>query len=104
MAQQMNASTNFVARFMIAHAFSASVYAATITTVPIGNPANPADARYPNVAGSVARSFNMGKTEVTNAQYVEFLNAVAAADPYGLYNMSMASDAWGGIVRSGVAG
>ncbi len=38
---------------------------------------------------------------VTNAQYVGFLNAVAATDPYGLYSTSMGSTAYGGITRSG---
>jgi formylglycine-generating enzyme required for sulfatase activity len=46
----------------------------------------------------------MGTTEVTNAQYVSFLNAVAtSADPYGLYNEFMTSAPWGGIERSGNA-
>ena len=33
-----------------------------------------------------------------------FLNAVAAADPYGLYRTLMGSSSAGGIVRSGVSG
>jgi formylglycine-generating enzyme required for sulfatase activity len=45
----------------------------------------------------------MGKFEVTNSQYTAFLNAVAASDPYQLYDSGMA-DEWGGIVRSGVPG
>lgn len=40
---------------------------------------------------------------VTNAQYVEFLNAKAASDPHGLYNTNMANFN-GGIVRSGSDG
>ena len=51
--------------------------------------------------GSVAYDYRIGTTEVTNAQYVDFLNAVAATDPYGLYNTSMGSDTRGGITRSG---
>jgi sulfatase modifying factor 1 len=83
--------------------------AITIATVPIGNPGNAADTRYPDIritngVGSVAKAFNIGKTEVTNSQYVAFLNAVAAADTYSLYNTNMASNEWGGIVRSGVPG
>jgi formylglycine-generating enzyme required for sulfatase activity len=82
--------------------------AVTISTVPIGNPGNAPDARYlnseqPNL-GSVVKAFNIGKTEVTNAQYVEFLNAVAASDPYGLYNVNMAKLGDGGIVRNGAPG
>jgi len=33
----------------------------------------------------------MGKYDVTVGQYVQFLNDVAASDPYGLYNVNMAS-------------
>jgi formylglycine-generating enzyme required for sulfatase activity len=83
--------------------------AVTIPTVPIGNPGDPADTRYidsyhPNGVGSVAYPFQIGKTEVTNAQYVVFLNAVAAADPYGLYSTAMGSETQGGIIRFGAAG
>jgi formylglycine-generating enzyme required for sulfatase activity len=86
-----------------------SAVAVTIPTVPVGNPGNLADTRYidsyhPSGVGSVGYSFNIGKTEVTNAQYVEFLNAVADADPYGLYNTNMDSWTGGGIVRSGTSG
>jgi formylglycine-generating enzyme required for sulfatase activity len=83
--------------------------AVTIPTVRIGNPGNPADVRYlnsyhPSGVGAVAYSFRIGATEVTNAQYVEFLNAVASDDPYGLYSTHMGSDTQGGIVRDGVSG
>ena len=37
-------------------------------------------------------TYQMGKYDVTAAQYCDFLNAVATtADTYGLYNVSMAS-------------
>lgn len=73
----------------------------TIPTVPIGSPGNAAD---PTTGyGSVAYTYNIGTTEVTNAQYAAFLNAVAATDTYNLYNLSMAG-ATGGITRSGNAG
>jgi formylglycine-generating enzyme len=86
-----------------------SAAAITISTVPIGDPGNTVDTRYidtyhPHGIGAVAQVFNMGTTEVTNAQYVAFLNAVAAADPYELYCTSMGSKTWGGIVRSGESG
>jgi formylglycine-generating enzyme required for sulfatase activity len=89
--------------------FTVAARAVTIPIVPIGNPSNPPDTRYidgyrPSGVGAVANLFFIGQTEVTNAQYVEFLNAVAAADPYGLYSTSMGSSTWGGIVRSGAAG
>lgn len=82
--------------------------AVTISTVRIDHPGNAPDARYLNSKqpklGSVAKPFNIGKTEVTNAQYVEFLNAVAAADTYGLFNVNMTNIDDGGIVRSGAPG
>jgi formylglycine-generating enzyme len=87
----------------------ASAQAINVLTVPIGNPGNAADIRWvdsnhPLGVGSVAIPFNMGKTEVTNAQYAAFLNAVAKSDPYGLYSDSMQYSEWGGIVQSGVFG
>ncbi len=82
---------------------SASVASASITipTVPIGSPGNAADAS--TGFGSVAYTYNIGTTEVTNEQYTAFLNAVAATDPNTLYNTSMAG-ATGGIIRSGADG
>ena len=56
------------------------------------------------VVGAVAYNYAIGKTEVSNDQYVEFLNAVAASDPYGLYNTNMASSTEAGITRSGSPG
>ena len=77
----------------------------TIPTVPIGNPGNAADS---TGYGAVAYSYNIGATEVTNAQYAAFLNAVAATDTYSLYNGDGVSTgmagSFGGITRSGSAG
>jgi formylglycine-generating enzyme required for sulfatase activity len=83
--------------------------AITIDIVPIGNPGNLADSRYidgnhPGGVGSVGYSYGIGRTEVTNKQYVAFLSAVAASDPYGLYDPFMASETLGGIVRKGTPG
>lgn len=72
----------------------------TIPTVPVGNAGNAADT---NGRGAVAYTYNIGATEVTNAQYTAFLNAVAATDPNGLYNTLMSSS-FGGISRSGSSG
>jgi formylglycine-generating enzyme required for sulfatase activity len=52
----------------------------------------------------VAYEYQIGKYEVTNAQYAEFLNAVADTDSNGLYNTSMDTDARGGITRTGSSG
>lgn len=75
--------------------------ATTIDTVPVGNLGNPADA---NGRGSVADLFFLGRLEVTNEQYVEFLNNVAASDPLELYSTNMGSNSVGGILRSGSSG
>ncbi|HVZ93391.1 MAG TPA: SUMF1/EgtB/PvdO family nonheme iron enzyme, partial [Phycisphaerales bacterium] len=75
----------------------------TIPTVPVGNPGNASDPSTGSLYGSVAAAYNIGATEVTNAQYAAFLNAVAATDTNALYNTNMA-DSFGGITRSGVSG
>jgi formylglycine-generating enzyme len=80
-----------------------------IDWVPIGNAGNAADTPPSNCfaagCGSVAYDYQISMYEVTNAQYVELLNAKAASDPLGLYNTSMGSNAtYGGITRSGVSG
>ena len=59
----------------------------TIPTVPIGNPGNAPDPL--TGRGSVAYTYNIGATEVTNAQYAAFLNAKAKSDPFGLYHIIM---------------
>lgn len=87
--------------FIIVLAARSAVAAVTIPTVPVGNPGNPADS---TGFGAVSQSYQIGKYEVTNDQYDAFLTAVAATDTYGLYNPFMASEAQGGIVRSGSSG
>ena len=70
-----------------------------IAWVPVGNAGNAAD---PSTGyGSVASAYNIGKYEVTNNQYVEFLNAKAQTDTYSLYNTNMASY---GIAQTGSPG
>jgi sulfatase modifying factor 1 len=54
--------------------------------------------------GSVDYIYRISKHEVTNAQYVEFLNAVAATDTFNLYKPSMEIIPQAGIIRSGVPG
>ena len=47
----------------------------------------------------------MSQYSTTVAQYTQFLNAVAANDPYGLYNVSMGTrQNVAGIARAGVSG
>jgi formylglycine-generating enzyme len=75
--------------------------AVTMEWVNVGDTANPSSA---DGRGSVSYSYQIGKYEVTNSQYVQFLNSKARSDPLGLYNVGMTSSANGGITRSGVAG
>jgi hypothetical protein len=64
----------------------------------IDEPGNPTDT---NGLGAVDSDFRIGRFEVTNTQYVVSLNAVAAADPNGLYAELMSDSDRGGIIRLG---
>ncbi len=81
-----------------------------IDVVTVENPGNVADTRYEDCGwGGVNYVYNIGKFEITAGQYCEFLNAVAADDPFGLYSESMADPStryvWGcNIQRSGSPG
>jgi len=77
--------------------------------VDVGDPGNPANTVIKKGDGSsgygkVDYSYRIGKYEVTNSQYADFLNAVAATDTYNLYNTSMGRSLWGGITRDGTSG
>jgi len=77
----------------------------TIDWVTVDDPGNAAD---DTGHGAVADVYRISKYEVTNAQYAEFLNAVAATDTYELYLTMMGSvgspDYGSGITRSGSSG
>ena len=102
---QTIASSSLMAGFTLT---AMHVHAITIATVPVGNSSNAADTQVMDDGtsgyGSVPYAFRMGTAEVTNAQYVAFLNAVAGADPYGLYDPMMGTSIPGGIVRNGSPG
>lgn len=85
--------------------------AVTMEMVTVGDPGNVADSSdgddwTPGIQnfGSVGYTYQIGKFEVRNSEYVDFLNAVADTDTYGLYDSGMNSDANGGIIQSGVSG
>jgi formylglycine-generating enzyme required for sulfatase activity len=84
--------------------------AVTIDTVPVGNPGNAGNPGKPPEyfffppPGAVGYSYQIAKLEVTNLQYVEFLNAKATSDPLQFYNPAMASDPRGGIMQDEVSG
>jgi len=77
--------------------------AVLIDWVPVGNPRNAADSQVMSDGssgyGAVNSFYYISKYETSNAEYTEFLNAVALADPNGLYPGGSAA-----IVRSGSPG
>jgi formylglycine-generating enzyme len=89
-----------------------SASAVNIDTVAVGNPGNagelsgvPGNYVPQRVCGAVGYVYNIGKYEITASQYTEFLNAVADADPHGLYEPGMWSNFRGcKIERSGTSG
>ena len=75
--------------------------------VTVGDPGNACDTQPQGCIGSVGETYRIAKFEVTNSQYAEFLNAVAATDTHGLYITTMGdpiSPGFGGITRSGSSG
>lgn len=72
--------------------------------VTVGNPGNANDTGGSGL-GAVAYEYQIGEHDVTIGQYAEFLNAVAATDPYSLYNANMGTDGnIMGIEQSGSSG
>jgi len=101
----MRAATGLLSLLVVAVvSIGTSASAVPIDWTPVGNPGNAAD----NTGfGAVGYAYNIGTYEVTNEQYAEFLTAKAAADPLGLYDTGMGSDAspnFGGITRTGSSG
>lgn len=77
--------------------------AVTIAWTPVGNPGNAADS---TGYGAVGYDYNIGTYDVTNSQYVEFLNAKdpSGSSPLQLYNSFMSDATFGGInYNSGAA-
>jgi sulfatase modifying factor 1 len=83
---------------------------ASLQFVTVGDPGNVGEQSRlvygdTNYYGAVPYTFNMGKYDVTLAQYTAFLNAVAKTDTYGLYNSGMGSDfSTQGISQTGSPG
>jgi formylglycine-generating enzyme len=83
-----------------------------LETVRVGDSGNAADMRTQSDGtsgyGSVAYNYNIGKYDVTTAQYCDFLNHKAQSDPYRLWNSQMTNTATGyygcNIQRSGSSG
>ncbi|QDT69124.1 Formylglycine-generating sulfatase enzyme [Planctomycetes bacterium MalM25] len=68
---------------------------------PVGNAGNAADPQ--TGFGAVSYNYAISKTEVTNAQYAAFLNAVdpLGSDEFGLYNNVDMQGNFGGITLTG---
>ncbi|MCA9101328.1 MAG: SUMF1/EgtB/PvdO family nonheme iron enzyme [Planctomycetales bacterium] len=92
----------WVAFFLVACCCTSANAKVTFDWATVGNPGNAPDTRYdPAGFGGVDHTYRISKHEVTNAQYMEFLNAVATVgDPFVLYSGGMAST-YGGIDRTG---
>jgi len=73
--------------------------AVTMDWVTVGGAGNAADPATGSLYGAVATPYRIGKTEVTNTQYAELLNAAdpSGANALGLYNANMGSSSFGGI-------
>ena len=103
----MNTSiTRHLRRQVLAVAFAASwmmpANAVTIDWVTVGDSGNAND---DTGYGSVGYPYQIAKYSVTIGQYADFLNAVAKADPYALYNAALSSNVQTrGISRSGTSG
>jgi formylglycine-generating enzyme len=94
----------FVVTEARADVFNMSPGLTSLQFVGVGEPGNAADT---TGYGSVGYAYDIGKFDVTAAQYCAFLNAVAATDTYGLYstNMNVTVSVTGcNIVRAGAAG
>ena len=78
-----------------------------IEWVTVGDPGNACDVQLQGCFGAVPYEYRIAKYEVTNAQYAEFLNAVAVTDPNALYHYGMSSTNpryFGGITQIGSSG
>ncbi len=79
--------------------------AVSIDWVTVGYPGKICRQTRRNCVGGVAVEYRISKFEISNAEYAEFLNAVAAVDVNALYNTEMGSaSSHGGITRSGSPG
>lgn len=72
--------------------------ATAVEFVNVRDVGNPVDGT--TGSGNVDYEFEIGKYPITNAQYADFLNAVAAhSDPFELYSANMKTGLFGGIER-----
>ena len=72
-----------------------------IDWVGVGNAGNATDTATGSLYGAVSYAYNIGKYEVTNSEYAQFLNAKGASNSNGIYYAGMASY---GITQGGSSG
>ena len=96
-----------------ANVFNLGPGVTNLEMVTVGDPGNAGELSgagaggygYNRICGSVSYTYDIGKYEVTAAQYADFLNKVADTDTYGLYNTNMWSGSYAcKIQRSGNSG
>ncbi|MEN6355968.1 MAG: SUMF1/EgtB/PvdO family nonheme iron enzyme [Armatimonadota bacterium] len=96
--RKLCAVTAAIALLGLSIACNADVFGLTnMETVTVGDPGNNSELSGAGaggygpdrICGSVSYTYNIGKYEVTAAQYCDFLNHKAKSDPYGLYNTDM---------------
>ena len=80
-----------LALFALFSAIAVDARAVTIAWSPVGDAGNANDPATGNSFGGVGYNYSIGTYDVTNSQYVEFLNAKdpTGADPLQLYNSNM---------------
>jgi len=93
-----------VAGVLLGVVLGAAAQALAVDWVEVDDPGNSCDAQAQGCFGAVSipDGHRIGLFEVTNSQYVEFLNAIAASDPNGVYDLAM-SGGLGGIDRFGAS-
>ena len=98
----MNKALSVLGVFTLLLSPAIAAQAITVDMVTVGNAGNLADT---TGYGAVNYAYQIGKYEVTAAQYTAFLNAVATSgDPYGLYNANMSAAYGCGIQQSSSGG
>jgi formylglycine-generating enzyme required for sulfatase activity len=86
----------FLSPIVLVALFSPALATVTMDWVTVGNPGNVADPL--TGYGAVDYAYQIGKYEVTNAQYCEFLNAMGSSNSGSIYNPEMSGY---GIQRRG---
>ena len=89
---------HLIAGMAVAFPFTTATFAQGPLVAPAMVTVRGEDTGLPDI--DVYYSYQIGRFEVTANEYVAFLNAVAASDPYGLYQPAMSTDAnFGKLVR-----